>query len=278
MYYYYLGILSMLLIVSILLLVLYKHLKDNNNINNETFTNDQETIIMLDTITTSDKTISDGNSVINNLVKRMLNIPLVFNVDPQQINTELNVKIAENIKSQTSDIVKNYHNNNVLSKIQINTLTKNVTDLENIINNKKKQNINNTKYSRIKSLNNGMELDLFSTPNTVFTDNDTGRNINTSLVGFNNGCLSVGSNDYNVYKCNDKNPKQFFEMKHIINETDYKTNIDKSIDFSKVDKSSISYPFAMIKSTNTDNCLTNNHGNITIQPCYSFIAQRWLPL
>ena len=274
--YYNLGVVSILLIVSILLLVFYKHLKDNN-IHNETFTDEEETI-MINIIDNNNTTIIDNNNSINGQLDNLNSVNLVFINDPQKLNTDINSNIAINIQSQTADIIKQYKHNNAYSQKQIDILTKNVTDLENVINNKKTQNINNIKYSRIKSLNNGMELDLFRTPNTVFIDNDSGRNINTSLVGVNNGCLSVGSNDYNVYKCNDKNPKQFFEMKHIINETDYKNNIDKSIDFSKVDKTTINYPFAMIKSTNTDNCLTNNHGSITIQPCYSFIAQRWLPL
>lgn len=271
--YYQLGIISILLILSILLLVFYKKLKDNN----ETFF-DFETKIMLDLIKNKNDTVFENNNKIIDSISNLKSKQLVFNVDPIQINNDINNKISDKIKYQTIDIIKKYQDNNAYSKKQINILEKNVIDLENIINNKKSENINNIDYSRIKSLNNGMELNLFKTPNTVFIDNDSQRNINTSLVGFNNGCLSVGSNDYNVYKCDDKNPKQYFQVKHIINETDYKKNIDKSIDFDKIDKTKISYPFAMIKSTNTDNCLTNNHGNITIQPCYSFIAQRWIPL
>ena len=109
-------------------------------------------------------------------------------------------------------------------------------------------------------------------------DKNTGKITNSYLVNVNNGCLSVGANDYDVYKCNDKNPKQLFRMKHIMNETEYERNIDKALPFDNVDKKNINYPFAMIKSTNTDECLTNNHGTLTIQPCYSFVSQRWMPL
>ena len=123
-----------------------------------------------------------------------------------------------------------------------------------------------------------MEMKLFSSPNTIFQDTNTGNITNAYLVNVNNGCLSVGSNDYDVYKCNDKNPKQLFKMKHIMNETEYEKNIDKALPFDNVDKKNINYPFAMIKSTNTEECLTNNHGTLTIQPCYSFVSQRWMPL
>ena len=54
--------------------------------------------------------------------------------------------------------------------------------------------------------------------------------------------------------------------------------VTKSLPFDNVDKTKISYPFAMMKSVNNDNCLTNNHGTITVQPCYSFVAQRWMPM
>lgn len=271
--YYQLGVISILLILSILLLVFYKKLKDNN----ETFF-DFETKIMLDIIKNKNDLIYENNLSAAGAIEDLKSQKLLFNVNPIQIDTDINNKISDKIKFQTTDIIKKYQDNNEYSKKQIKILENNVIDLENIINNKNIQNLNNINYSRIKSLNNGMELNLFKTPDTVFIDNDSQRKINTSLVGFNNGCLSVGSNDYNVYKCDDKNPKQYFQVKHIINETDYKQNIDKAIDFDKIDKTKISYPFAMIKSTNTDNCLTNNHGNITIQPCYSFIAQRWIPL
>ena len=107
---------------------------------------------------------------------------------------------------------------------------------------------------------------------------ETGSNVAAYLVNVNNGCLSVGANEYDVYQCNDNNVKQLFTMKNILNENDYSNNIDKSLPFDNVDKTKIRYPFAMMKSVNNDNCLTNNHGTITVQPCYSFVAQRWMPM
>jgi hypothetical protein len=123
-----------------------------------------------------------------------------------------------------------------------------------------------------------MELTLTQTPNTTFQDPQTGSNISAYMVNMNDGCLSVGATDYNIYKCNDKNQKHLFKMQHIINEQEYERNIDKSIPFDNVDKTKINYPFAMIKSVNNQNCLTNQNGNITVQPCYSFEAQRWMPI
>ena len=67
-------------------------------------------------------------------------------------------------------------------------------------------------------------------------------------------------------------------IEHILNETAYQNNIDSSLPIDNTDKTSINYPFVMMKSINNENCLTNNHGSITVQPCYSFVAQRWFPL
>ena len=145
----------------------------------------------------------------------------------------------------------------------------------------KKLNLNKVvdkKYTQIKSLNNGMELSLTQTPNTFFQDPKSGSTTSAYMINMNNGCLSVGATDYNIYNCNDKNQKHLFKMEHIINEQEYEKNIDKAIPFDNVDKSKINYPFAMIKSVNNQNCLTNQNGNITVQPCYSFEAQRWMPM
>ena len=123
-----------------------------------------------------------------------------------------------------------------------------------------------------------MEIQLVSTQNTKFKDDISGSNIAGYMVMANNGCLSVGATDYDIYQCNDKNPKQIFKMEHVINETAYKNKFDTSLPIDIIDKKNINYPFIMMKSVNNENCLTNNHGSLTVQPCYNFVAQRWMPL
>ena len=186
--------------------------------------------------------------------------------------------ISSNIGTQVSNMKSYYNTNNPLINNNIKYLENNLKDLENMITNANLNKVTKNHYSRIKSLNNGMDMSLVNTPNTLFTDLKTGSNSDAYLLMMNKGCLSVGANDYDVYKCNDKNPKQYFKMQHILNETDYTNNIDLSLPSGTDDLSKVEYPFAMIKSVNNDNCLTNNHGEITVQPCYSFVAQRWIPL
>ena len=262
-----LGIISIILIISITILILYKNMKDESI---ENFNNILDTVVIT------------NNTQINNLMNQLSSIftnPIIeFNTDPALNNTEFQQSISDSIALKTSGLASTYLTNNNTTNASLDILENTITDLENIINNKKIKNINKIKYNQIKSLNNGMEMNLVSTPNTIFQDKTTGKITNSYLLNVNNGCLSVGASNYDVYKCNDKNPKQLFKMQHIINETDYENNIDKALAFDNVDPTTINYPFAMIKSTNTDECLTNNHGTLTVQPCYSFAAQRWIPM
>jgi hypothetical protein len=265
-----LGVISIIIIISISILILYKNIQDN----------DIEYFSMPQKQNVANQLLIFNNNLINKLSNDLTNIqPTIgFPSDPIEVDNEYQQSMSNSILSQASDMSSTYANNNKLTSEQITSLENNVKDLENIINNNKNKNRDRIKYNNIKSLNNGMEMNVISTPNTIFQDQTTGKITNAYLVNVNNGCLSVGSNDYDVYKCNDKNPKQFFNMKHIINETDYENNIDKSYPFDKVDKTGIHYPFTMLKSSNTDECLTNNHGSLTVQPCYSLISQRWIAL
>ena len=276
-----LGIVSIILIISISILVLYKNMEDNakDNAKDNIYENFgiQESLRLQNSL---GNLVISNNNQINGLLNQLTAITPAIPIedDPVAVNKEFQQSVAQSIASQTSDISDNYLKHNQLVTTTLTGLENTIIDLENMINNKKIKTINETRYNYVKSLNNGMEMNLFSTPNTVFQDKTTGKITNAYLVNVNDGCLSVGTNDYDVYKCNDKNPKQLFKMQHILNESEYEQNVDQSLPFNNVDKSAIKYPFAMIKSSNTNECLTNNHGNLTVQPCYSFLAQRWMPI
>ena len=237
-----LGILSIILILCIIILVFYKNMKDNST---EHFENPQDIRNKFET-----KIISLINT---NTTPTTTTTPTPTTTTTPTITTTT---------TPTHTLVKTNKDN------RLTTLENSVTDLENSINNKKLLDSHNTTYYGVKSINNGMEMNLIENPDSI----------NSYLVNVNNGCISVGANDYDVYKCNNKIQKQHFKMQHIFNQIDYENNIDKAIPFDNVDKDNIDYPFAMIKSVNNDNCLTNNQGILTIQPCSSFVAQRWMPL
>ena len=67
-------------------------------------------------------------------------------------------------------------------------------------------------------------------------------------------------------------------MQHIMNKDMYQNAIDTALPIDNTDFNKINYPFVMLKSVNTENCLTNNHGSLTVQPCYTFESQRWFAM
>jgi hypothetical protein len=230
----------------------------------------------IDTINANNSNISDLINSINALSKN--NPSLNMKYRKIDIDNILQENIADYLTEKTNDLLDRVDTSNVRINSKINTLTNQIDDLENTINKLQLKNIIKQNYSKIKSLNNGAEMTLTQTPKTVFVDPSSGVNTPAYMVNLNNGCLSVGATDYDVYKCNDTNTKHLFKMEHVINETAYQTNIDKSLPFNNIDTSTVNYPFVLMKSINNKNCLTNQNGNITIQPCDTLTAQRWLPI
>ena len=286
--YIILPIISIILIISIIILVLYKNHNDKL-INYEPF---YATKITESNIADDDriKSVTDNHSELNDNIKTLKNnlnneyIKSIYNTyleklfNKNEISDLFNTRISTGIQENTDNL---YNNNNIKSKqleTNIENLKNKLSDLENISNKLKINRIETNKYSKVKSLNNGQEFCLTQTPKTNFINPQTGYLTGGYMINMNNGCLSVGASDYNIYKCNDENQKHLFKINHIINEQDYESNIDKTVPFDNIDKTKINYPFSLIKSVNNNNCLTNTNGNITVQPCNSFVAQRWIPL
>lgn len=275
------NILFMIILLSIIIiisLILFSNFK-LNSFENFDVTSPNTTVPF--PILDVSKSIMSNNDKINKLLSQLQNInpkAQLINYDSNKIYQDYENNVSSNINIINNQLSALYNSNITLNDANLTKLENTITDLENLVNNLGLTTLNNKKYNTIKSLNNGLEMKLVSTPNTMFQDYKTGSNIHGYMVMANNGCLSVGATDYDIYQCNDKNPKQIFKMEHILNETAYQNNIDISLPIDNTDKSNINYPFVMMKSINNENCLTNNHGNITVQPCYSFIAQRWFPL
>ena len=281
-----LPIISIIIIVGIITLILYKNMEDNDDISHTNHTNhtNHENPVFIEPFNVATpeiiQKVNNMSTSLNILIDKINNSPTILNsIDsPSVIQNILQKDIGDNIQSSTEALAANYmvsannYDNNIAK------LETNVSDLENVIANMNKSTVNKNNYTSIKSLNNGLEMKLLATPNTVFKDEKTGETKHAYMVNVNGGCLSVSANSYDIYKCNDKNSKQYFKLENILNDLTYNNNIDKALPFDNSDKTNINYPFAMIKSTNNENCLTNNHGNITVQPCYSFVAQRWMPL
>ena len=290
--YILLPILSIILIISIILLVLYKNHTDNISTTEPFFnpTNTAPTTTNPNRATPDNiGTLLTNHNLLNNSIKTLKNtldneyiksiyqnyLNKLFNKN--EISTIFNNNISQSINENTDILISN-NEQSVVMEDNIKNLENKLSDLENITNKLKINKIEKNKYSKVKSLNNGQEFCLTQTPKTNFINPQTGYLNAGYMINMNDGCLSVGASNYNIYKCNDENQKHLFKINHIINEQDYERNIDKTVPFDNVDKTKINYPFALIKSVNNNNCLTNKNGNITVQPCNSFVAQRWIPL
>ena len=57
----------------------------------------------------------------------------------------------------------------------------------------------------------------------------------------------------------------------------YNAILEPSLDKVK-DTDKLDYPFFTIKSSNTERCLQNNYGKVSIQPCMVKKSQRWRKL
>ena len=282
------AVLIFLLIIIIIGLIVFSQKHTNQDISQTTNKSNIENFItsqfLYDNPLQNSSIISMNNEIITNLINQMQNASPQINIanyDPINSNNDLGSSLSSNV-STINTALSNLYNTTIgpgsSTSNQLMQLENTITDLENMTANLTNELIKKKQITRIKSLDNGLEMNLVSTPNTYFQDARTGSNIAAYMVGVNDGCLSIGANDYDVFKCNDRNSKQYFKMEHILNETAYQNNIDSALPFDNIDKSRISYPFVMMRSVNNENCLTNNHGTLTVQPCYSYVAQRWMPL
>ena len=248
-----LSIISIILIISIIILILYKNHKDSkinqiksNNNKNDNKINKEYFTIASDA---DELTIMNNNKDINDIIREINKIRPqnyineLYEENEEQIDINLQNDIKENINRYINNIKENDINDSNTLDDNITNLENKLIDLENITNKLKLNKITEQNYSKIKSLNNGQEITLTQTPNTKYTNSETGKTTNGYMVNMNDGCLSVGAIDYNIYKCNDKNQKHLFSMEHIINEQEYEKHIDKSLPFDNIDKKKISLSF-----------------------------------
>jgi hypothetical protein len=271
------GVTIILLVILIIGLIVFSQKKDKEyQIENFTLPDNYDPLGYSNLIKNNNDIITQYMNIIQNIN------PSVILKDYSQQNTYKQIEdvLTSNVNIINTSMDELYGSTiNRYSTIeQLNKLEDTVKDLENMTMNLTKNYINDKTYNHIKSLSNGMEINLISTNKTHFQDYKTGSNIAAYMINVNDGCLSVGSNDYDVYKCDDTNPRQYFKMEHIMNENAYQQSIDTTLPFDNINKSTYNYPFVMMKSVSNENCLTNNHGSLTVQPCYSYAAQRWMPL
>jgi hypothetical protein len=178
----------------------------------------------------------------------------------------------------TDNILYDIYKNNTTNKINSDTqyVNNNINSLDSSLNNIKADlsvldaharyiNIPDKKYKSIKSLQNGMDLSV-----TNITKKDY-------LININNQCLHANSvGNYNLVNCNSSDPGQIFSVNPIYTDLYYNAILEQGLNDSKLDTTDkINYPFIVLKSKANGNCLQNNHGSISIEPCKILKSQRW---
>jgi hypothetical protein len=233
---------SNLLIILIVLIIIY--LIYNHFYVRELFTLESNITSNDDSII---KGLQDLNSVFNNAPRLQKDNLLKgsYNYDSNQ--AKQNLPSLSNASSTLADY-----------KSQLNVLDAQLSKIS----------IPEPKYQSIKSLQNGMDLNVGY------------MNKNNYNVHFNKKCLRADSTGkYILAECDNKDPGQLFELYPIYTDIYYNAILEPGLDASVVTKSdNIKYPFVIIKSKANKNCLQNNHGSISIEPCQIKKSQRWLGL
>ena len=175
--------------------------------------------------------------------------------DPSFQNSVKNrFNLMNNIRNTTVNTNINY-NNNIIKE-----LDENISNLETTLNILPE--VKNP-VTGVRSLQNGMKMAVSL------------NNKNNYKVHLNGGCLNdKGNLNYHVNSCSNDKKTQEFDILNIPSDGFYNAILEPSLDKVK-DSDNIDYPFFVIKSKNTDRCLQNNFGKISIQPCMVKKSQRW---
>lgn len=131
------------------------------------------------------------------------------------------------------------------------------------------------KVAAVKSHNNGQELALI--PVSSSTSQGQLRS-GQYRVRVNGGYMRVPeNNNYEVVPLDMNDQAQVFHLEMIYNETGYRNSLAKG--FPQIsDLGDVRYPFALLRSHTNGNCLRNNHGRISVEPCREHKGQRWAVL
>lgn len=102
------------------------------------------------------------------------------------------------------------------------------------------------------------------------------------LVVVNNKCLSSNSvGHYDLADCNYLEPKQHFKLNPVYHDIDYNINLAPSARKAEngIDAhgKGIKYPFVLVKSHTSGNCLVNTDGKVYMAPCKAETDYRWNP-
>lgn len=144
---------------------------------------------------------------------------------------------------------------------------------------------------KLKSFRDQLELEAGRDMNTVksISSSQNGQPLtvmpvanNNHMVIINNKCLSANSVGlYDLADCNYLEPKQHFKLNPVYHDIDYNINLapssKKAQNGKDADGNVIRYPFVLVKSHTSGNCLINTDGQVYMGPCKAKTEHRWNP-
>ena len=198
------------------------------------------------------------NDKLNDAIEKLNEINVIKPVDKQYIYDLTKDKIDKNNASFDETYKKREENQNE----KINSLK---TKIDGFINENTFILPNNEiKISSIKSLQNSQPLNVEHLENGNY------------LIKVNKQCLETNGLARTTLKpCNIDNPNQYFSLDTMFNIDDYQNNLKNIDETYKIDKNDFKYPFNIVKSFASGNCLTNDNSILTIRPCNPNISQHW---
>ena len=238
-------------IILILILVIGFYIFLNCYMNNHNNKNQENFLV------SPDKYLDNEiNDKLDQAIKELNDINVIKPIDKNKIYELTDIEMTDNQNDdlyqkretdQNNKIIK--LKNNVKSFMNENTIVLPYTEI---------------KINSIKSLQNSQPLTVKSLENGNY------------LINVNNKCLETNALAKTTLKpCNANNPNQYFSLDTIFNVNDYENNLNNDGEKYLIDKKTFKYPFNIVKSIASDNCLTNNNSVLTITPCKPNISQQW---
>ena len=249
-------------IILILILIIGFYIFLNCYINNNNNTNTNNTEIKENFVVSSDKYLDNEiNDKLDEAIKELNDINVIKPIDKNKIYELTATQFTDN-PNDPRNSYNSYQKREKDQNDKIITLKNNVKSLidENTFF------LPNTeiKINSIKSLQNSQPLTVTSLENGNY------------LINVNNKCLETNALAKTTLKpCNVDNPNQYFSLDTIFNVNDYENNLNNNGEKYSIDKSTFKYPFNIVKSIASDNCLTNDNSVLTITPCNPNISQQW---
>jgi len=214
-----------------------------------------------------------------------------FGVSPDKyLDNEINDKLDEAIKELNDiNVIKPIDKNKIydLTATKITDDQNNPNNLESLYQEREK-NQNNKISDLKKKVKSFMDENTFVLPNTEIKINSikslqnsqpltvTSLENGNYLINVNNKCLETNALAKTTLKpCNADNPNQYFSLNTIFNINDYENNLNNDGEKYSIDNTTFKYPFNIVKSIASDNCLTNDNSVLTITPCKPNISQQW---